>query len=183
MPATRSRALPLLCLVVPIAALAIAPAATRADQDVASAVARVEEPVIAWRRDFHAHPELGNREIRTAGIVAAELERLGLEVRTGIAHTGVVGVLRGGQPGPTVALRADMDALPVTERTGLPFASTVRTPLTQTPYSPTAGVSTRVAPAGRSLTRRFSPRPTVFGSNSIRSAQAPGTRRPRSLIR
>ncbi len=84
------------------------------------------ERVVAWRRDFHQHPELSNREFRTARIVAEWLRELGLEVRTGVAHTGVVGVLRGGKPGPVVALRADMDALPVTEATGLPFASKVR---------------------------------------------------------
>jgi amidohydrolase len=92
--------------------------------------ARVEGRVVEWRRDLHRHPELSNRETRTAGVVAAWLEELGLEVRTGVAHTGVVGVLRGGlagEDGPVVALRADMDALPVTEDTGLPFASTVRT--------------------------------------------------------
>ena len=83
----------------------------------------LEGQVIAWRRDIHEHPELGNRETRTAALVAEHLRGLGIEVRTGVAHTGVVGVLRGGRPGPTVALRADMDALPVTERTGLPFAS------------------------------------------------------------
>ncbi len=88
----------------------------------------LEERVVAWRRDIHRHPELGNRETRTAGIVAEWLEELGLEVRTGVAHTGVVGVLRGPDPdGPVVALRADMDALPVTEETGLPYASRVRT--------------------------------------------------------
>ena len=90
------------------------------------AARQVMEKVIAWRRDFHRHPELGNRETRTSGIVAEHLRRLGLEVRTGVARTGVVGVLRGGKPGPVVALRADMDALPVTEATGLPFASTER---------------------------------------------------------
>lgn len=89
--------------------------------------AEVEQKVIAWRRDIHEHPELGNREFRTAALVAAHLESLGLEVRTGIAHTGVVGILRGGQPGDVVALRADMDALPVTEQTDVPFASKVRT--------------------------------------------------------
>jgi amidohydrolase len=83
----------------------------------------VESKVIAWRRDIHQHPELGNREVRTAGLVAAHLRALGIEVQTEVAHTGVVGVLRGGRPGPTVALRADMDALPVTERVNLPFAS------------------------------------------------------------
>ncbi len=82
--------------------------------------------VIAWRRDFHQHPELGNEETRTAGIVAAHLRKLGLEVTTGVARTGVVGILRGGRPGPVVALRADMDALPVTEAPGLAFASTVK---------------------------------------------------------
>jgi amidohydrolase len=79
--------------------------------------------VTAWRRDIHEHPELGNREVRTAKLVADELARLGLEVRTGIAHTGVVGVLKGGKPGPKLAIRADMDALPVTEEVDLPFAS------------------------------------------------------------
>lgn len=87
----------------------------------------IEDRVIAWRRDIHQNPELGNRETRTAALVADHLTALGFdEVRTGIAHTGVVGVLKGGKPGPVVALRADMDALPVTEQTGLPFASTVR---------------------------------------------------------
>jgi amidohydrolase len=88
--------------------------------------AAVLPKVVAWRRDIHEHPELGNREIRTAGLVAAHLRSLGLEVRTGLAGTGVVGILKGGKPGPAVALRADMDALPVTEETDLPFKSTVR---------------------------------------------------------
>lgn len=78
--------------------------------------------VVAWRRDFHEHPELGNREFRTAEIIADHLRDLGMEVQTEVAHTGVVGVLRGGD-GPVVALRADMDALPVTELVDLPFAS------------------------------------------------------------
>jgi amidohydrolase len=87
----------------------------------------LEAQVLAWRRDFHAHPELGNREFRTAGIVAAHLRSLGLdEVRTEVAITGVVGVLHGGLPGPVVALRADMDGLPVEERADVPFASKVR---------------------------------------------------------
>ena len=80
-----------------------------------------EAKVIAWRRDFHQHPELGNEETRTAGIVAAHLKSLGLEVQTGVGRTGVVGILRGGRPGKVVALRADMDALPVTELPGLAF--------------------------------------------------------------
>jgi len=87
----------------------------------------VEEKVIEWRRDIHQHPELGNREFRTAEMVADHLRSLGIEVQTEVAHTGVVGILRGGQPGPVVALRADMDALPVTERVDIPFASNVRT--------------------------------------------------------
>lgn len=94
---------------------------------IAQLSAKEEAKVIAWRRDFHAHPELGNAETRTAAIVAAHLKSLGLEVQTGVARTGVVGILRGGKPGPVVALRADMDALPVTETTGLPFASTAKT--------------------------------------------------------
>ncbi|OGB00588.1 MAG: N-acyl-L-amino acid amidohydrolase [Burkholderiales bacterium RIFCSPHIGHO2_12_FULL_69_20] len=86
-----------------------------------------EARVIAWRRDFHANPELGNREFRTAGIVAEHLRALGFdEVRTGVAHTGVVGLLKGALPGPVVALRADMDALPVAEEVDLPFASKVK---------------------------------------------------------
>jgi len=90
--------------------------------------AEVSDDVIAWRRDLHQNPELGNREFRTAGIVAEHLRSLGLdEVRTDVAHTGVVGVLRGGRPGPVVGLRADMDALPVTELVDVPFASTATT--------------------------------------------------------
>jgi amidohydrolase len=82
--------------------------------------------VVAWRRELHAHPELGNREVRTSAFVAEQLRAMGFEVRTGIAKTGVVALLRGGKPGPVVALRADMDGLPVTEETGLPFASKER---------------------------------------------------------
>jgi amidohydrolase len=83
--------------------------------------------VVAWRRDIHANPELGNREVRTAKLVAEHLRALDLDVKTGVAHTGVVGVLRGALPGPVVALRADMDALPVAEEVDVPFASKVRT--------------------------------------------------------
>jgi len=95
--------------------------------EIEAAVAKVNAKVVAWRRDIHEHPELGNREVRTSKLVADHLRSLGMEVRTGIAHTGVVGVLKGGRPGPVVALRADMDALPVTEQVDLPFKSTVRT--------------------------------------------------------
>jgi amidohydrolase len=93
------------------------------DRDAAA----IEPRLLDWRRDFHQHPELGNREFRTSKIVAEHLEALGLEVHTGIAHTGVAAVLRGGLPGPTVALRADMDALPVAEQVDLPFRSTATT--------------------------------------------------------
>jgi amidohydrolase len=91
--------------------------------EVDQRAAKVESKVVAWRRDIHQNPELGNREVRTSKLVAEHLRSLGLEVRTGVAHTGVVAVLRGGKPGPVVALRADMDALPVTEETPIPFAS------------------------------------------------------------
>ncbi len=112
-----------------ISALAVATASAAQDNPVsadwvAEQAAAVQPQVVAWRRDLHQNPELGNAEHRTAGIVAAHLRDLGMEVRTGVAQTGVVGVLRGARPGPTVALRADMDALPVREATGLPFAST-----------------------------------------------------------
>ncbi|TGD81788.1 amidohydrolase [Hymenobacter wooponensis] len=112
------------------ALLAAAPALaqnTALNARIAQLAAQEESKVIAWRRDFHQHPELGNEEKRTAGIVAAHLKKLGLEVQTGVGRTGVVGILRGGKPGPVVALRADMDALPVTETSGVAFASTVKT--------------------------------------------------------
>ncbi|RZK61371.1 MAG: M20/M25/M40 family metallo-hydrolase, partial [Pedobacter sp.] len=94
---------------------------------ISSKALSIEQKVIAWRRDFHEHPELGNSETRTAGIIAKHLQSLGIEVKTGVAKTGVVGILKGGKPGPVVALRADMDGLPVTERVKLPFASKVKT--------------------------------------------------------
>lgn len=94
--------------------------------DLDGRIAQVMPKVVNWRRDFHEHPELSNSEKRTARIVADHLRALGLEVREGVAGTGVIGVLRGGRPGRVVALRADMDALPVTEESDLPFKSTVR---------------------------------------------------------
>ena len=94
---------------------------------IAKKAAEMEQKVIEWRRDIHQNPELGNREFKTAAKVAAHLKMLGLEVKENIAHTGVVGILRGGKPGPVVLLRADMDALPVTERTDIPFKSVVTT--------------------------------------------------------
>src|ERR1700704_6557945 len=98
------------------------------DAAIRDAAARVESRVVAWRRDFHTNPELGNREVRTAKIVADHLRSIGCDdVREQVAHTGVVGVLKGGRPGPVVALRADMDALPVVEEVDLPYKSTART--------------------------------------------------------
>jgi amidohydrolase len=94
---------------------------------IALASDKVEQKVIAWRRDIHEHPELGNQETRTAALIAKELTALGMEVKTGVAHTGVVALLKGGKPGPVVALRADMDGLPVIERVPLPFASKAKT--------------------------------------------------------
>ena len=105
--------------------------ATANAQDLSSrldtAIATLEPRVIEWRRDLHQNPELSNREFRTSKVVAEHLVRLGLEVQTGIAKTGVVGVLKGGKPGATIALRADMDALPVVEQTDVPFRSRVTT--------------------------------------------------------
>src|SRR6185436_15748688 len=83
----------------------------------------IEQKTIEWRRYFHEHPELSNQEVKTAAKIAEHLKSLGLEVRTGVARTGVVGVLKTGKPGPVIALRADIDALPVSERNSLPFAS------------------------------------------------------------
>ncbi|HKK22501.1 MAG TPA: amidohydrolase, partial [Pseudohaliea sp.] len=111
--------------ILSLALIAFAPAVAGADlAETLEAQALSAEPqVIEWRRHFHEHPELSNREFRTAEKVAGALRAMGLEVETGIAHTGVVAYLEGGRPGPLVALRADMDALPVTERVDLPFAS------------------------------------------------------------
>ncbi|RMG01417.1 MAG: amidohydrolase [Acidobacteria bacterium] len=92
-------------------------------EEINKAVEKIMPKVIEWRRHIHQYPELSNREYKTAKFIEEHLRRLGLEVRTGIAHTGVIGILRGGQPGPTIGLRADMDALPVKERVNLPFAS------------------------------------------------------------
>ncbi|MGI4833055.1 MAG: amidohydrolase [Janthinobacterium lividum] len=119
-------ALPALGLV-----LAATPRASHAqnaalDARIAALAATENAKVVAWRRDLHEHPELGNEETRTAALVAGLLKSWGLEVQTGVARTGVVGILKGGKPGPVVALRADMDGLPLTETTGLAFASTVK---------------------------------------------------------
>ena len=126
--ARRAAALPLVLLAAASSVAGSQQAALQrtGDDEIDRRVAAVMPQVITWRRDFHEHPELGNHEVRTAKIVADYLRSLGLEVREGVAKTGVVGVLRGGKPGGVVALRADMDALPVTEQVDLPFASRVR---------------------------------------------------------
>jgi amidohydrolase len=110
-------------LITPIFTLA----QTNLKSDAAKRADAITQKVISWRRDFHEHPELGNLENRTAEVIAKHLQSLGIEVKTGVAKTGVVGILVGGKPGPVVALRADMDGLPVTERVNLPFASKVKT--------------------------------------------------------
>jgi len=92
-----------------------------------AAIKKLEPKTIDWRRDIHQHPELGNREFRTAKLIAEHLRSLGLEVKEGVAKTGVVAILRGAKPGPVIALRADIDGLPVTERVNIPFASKVKT--------------------------------------------------------
>jgi amidohydrolase len=111
--------------------LLLSVSAVRADAGLAQRLdaeaAALRGQVVEWRRDLHQHPELGNREFRTAEKVAAHLKALGLEVETGVAHTGVVALLEGGKPGPRLALRADMDGLPVTEQLDLPFKSTATT--------------------------------------------------------
>jgi amidohydrolase len=118
----------LLCaLLLVIFCRADAPAQSSTAAEIDRRAQQVAEKVVRWRRDIHEHPELGNRETRTAKIVADHLRSLGFDVRTGVAHTGVVGVLRGSKPGRVVALRADMDGLPVTEQVNVPFASKVKT--------------------------------------------------------
>ena len=114
----------LFALVLSVQALIAQNGANRAI--ISTAANKLEPKVINWRRDIHEHPELGNREIRTADIIAKHLKSLGIEVQTGVAMTGVVGILKGDKQGPVIALRADMDALPVVERTPIPFASKVK---------------------------------------------------------
>ena len=119
--------LALLVLLTEVLTMSTTTAAPALGPRIDAAAAKVEPAVISTRRDIHEHPELGNREVRTAKIVADRLRALGIEVQEKVAHTGVIGILRGGRPGKVVALRADMDALPVTEQVDLPFASKVRT--------------------------------------------------------
>jgi amidohydrolase len=120
------RALVLALIAAALPPGARAQAANPLDAEIDRRAQQVEAKVVAWRRDIHEHPELSNREFRTGKIVADYLTSLGLDVRRDVAHTGVVAVLKGGRPGPVVALRADMDALPVGEEVDLPFKSTVR---------------------------------------------------------
>ena len=94
---------------------------------ISASADKIESKVIAWRHDIHEHPELGNHEVRTATLIAKHLQSLGIEVKTGVGITGVVGILKGDKPGPVVALRADMDALPVEERNDLPYRSKAKT--------------------------------------------------------
>src|SRR5688572_33181949 len=110
-----------------LAALCVAGVASAdvTQQQLDDALAKVGSKVIAWRRDIHQNPELSNREVRTSKLVADHLKKLGLEVKTGIAHHGVTAVLKGGKPGPTIAIRADMDANPVVEEVDVPFKSKV----------------------------------------------------------
>lgn len=107
------------CLIL----LAFAPMLSMAQSNLDKSVASIKDSVITWRRAIHQHPELSNREFKTAAFVAEHLKKLGLEVHTGVGKTGVVAILKGGKPGPVVALRADMDALPVYERANIPFKS------------------------------------------------------------
>ncbi|MEP7042756.1 MAG: amidohydrolase [Dokdonella sp.] len=111
---------------LPVALLLALPHGAVAAETVQQLTQPLLPEITAWRRDLHAHPELSNREVRTSAFVAQTLKKLGYEVRTGIAHTGVVGILKGGKPGPKLAIRADMDALPVTEEVDLPYASKVK---------------------------------------------------------
>ncbi|HEV2608496.1 MAG TPA: amidohydrolase [Xanthomonadaceae bacterium] len=117
-----------LTIALSLCALSICPQPVcAADHDPAAEwTTKLAPQVVAWRRDIHQHPELGNHEFRTSALVAKELRALGLEVKTGVAHTGVIALLKGGKPGPMLAIRADMDALPVVEELDLPFKSTVR---------------------------------------------------------
>jgi amidohydrolase len=110
-----------------LAAILMTALAANLDTQIDAAAAKVEQRVIETRRDIHQHPELGNRETRTQKLIVDRLKALDIEIRTPIAHTGVVGILRGGKPGKVVALRADMDALPVEEQVDVPFKSTVHT--------------------------------------------------------
>jgi amidohydrolase len=117
----------LLLLILCACSSAVFSQTTKIKAEISKKADSLQSQVVTWRRDFHEHPELGNHEFRTAGIIAKYLQSLGMEVKTGIATTGVVGILKGGKPGPVVALRSELDALPVTERTPVAFASKEKT--------------------------------------------------------
>ena len=118
----------LILLFLPLSLFLCAQKKSTIDQTsmISAAADKMEAKCIAWRRDIHEHPELGNNEYRTAKLIADHLRSLGIEVKEGVGKTGVVGILKGTRPGPCIALRADMDGLPVREDTGLPFASVTR---------------------------------------------------------
>lgn len=113
----------LLIILISMLAIPVMAQSDQLKQIIDQRADEIEEQVIEWRRHFHENPELSNREFETAAYIAEYLNELGLEVQTGIAHTGVVALLEGGQPGPVIGLRADIDGLPVTERTDVPFKS------------------------------------------------------------
>jgi amidohydrolase len=100
---------------------------TKLKEKISIQADKIESKCIAWRRDIHAHPELGNHEFKTAKLIADHLKELGIEVKEGVGKTGVVGLLRGAKPGPCIALRADMDGLPIIENVNIPFASKEKT--------------------------------------------------------
>ena len=119
----------ILCLTVAVLAISTNQYAQQSvllKEKAYAAADKIESKCIAWRRDIHQHPELGNNEYRTAKLIADHLRKLGLEVKENVAKTGVVGILKGNTPGPCIALRADIDALPIIERPNVPFASSVK---------------------------------------------------------
>ncbi|HVG41289.1 MAG TPA: hypothetical protein VM888_06735, partial [Chitinophagaceae bacterium] len=113
----------LFTVVIQLIFLYTATAQSARDKQVIEAVDKIESKCIAWRRDIHQNPELSNREKRTAALIAEQLRSFGIEVKEGVAKTGVIGILKGGKPGPVIGLRADIDALPVTERVDISYAS------------------------------------------------------------
>ncbi len=122
----KNKLLPLLLIVI-VQSLSAQSDIVKLKEKAAAAADKIETKCVAWRRDIHQNPELGNRETRTAKIIADHLRKLGIETKEGVAKTGVVGILKGGKPGPCIALRADIDALPVVERVNIPFASKQKT--------------------------------------------------------
>jgi amidohydrolase len=113
----------ILCMIGGTTIKVYAQTAKSTEEKIELAVNKIQTKCIGWRRNFHQHPELSNKEFKTAKLIANHLRSLGIEVKEGVAHTGVVGILKGNKPGPVIGLRADMDALPVAERNNLPFAS------------------------------------------------------------